>query len=56
MSEERKEPVTFTLKSCDTDYDNLYYFLGAYMSFNYVCNLYRMLKERLEEIECPKKD
>lgn len=56
MSEEIKEQVTFTLKSYDTNYEELYYFLGAYMSFNYVCNLYRLLKERLEEIECPKKD
>lgn len=44
-------PVIYTLTSGESDYDNLYFFLINNMSFNYVFNLYRMIKEKLEELQ-----
>lgn len=48
---ERNVPLCYSITSGDSDYDNLYFFLINNMSFNYVWNLYRMIKEKLEELQ-----
>lgn len=44
-------PLVYELTSGDDRYDDLYFFLINNMSFNYVINLYRMIKEKLEELQ-----
>ena len=46
-----KIPLCYELTSGDDRYDDLYFFLINNMSFNYVFNLYRMIKEKLEELQ-----
>lgn len=49
-------PLIYELTSGDDRYDNLYFFLINNMSFNYVFNLYCMIKEKLEELQNGSKD
>lgn len=48
---EENTPVMYTLTSGESDYGSLYFFLVNNMSFNYVWNLYRMIKEKLDELK-----
>ena len=43
-------PLVYELTSGDDRYDDLYFFLINNMSFNYVFNLYLMIKEKLENL------
>lgn len=51
MNKEENIPLCYELTSGDNRYDDLYFFLINNMSFNYVFNLYRMIKEKLEQLQ-----
>lgn len=51
LAEKENTTIYYSVASGESNYDDLYFFLINNMSFNYVWNLYRMIKEKIEDVQ-----